>query len=276
MTLRLATVLVAVLHAVPALAADFEGTADMRIVATGDRGQKAEGTGKLYVTAKAWRMESEMTIPEGSADKKALGGAEGFRTVAIGKAAEPRKTWMVNDRTKTYAVVESDPERGRDRDAKEYAVTRAGKDTVAGLACEKVNVQKKGKDEVFEGCFTRELLSGAWLRALEGAEREGWVAAAHRAGVAGFPARVVSRGKEGTEKLRMEIVKVERKSLPASLFEVPAGYRETSAMGTMAQTPEQQKQMDDAQKQMEEAMKNMPPEQRKMMEEMMKKQGQRK
>lgn len=270
MRLRHAAALVAVLHAVPVFAADFEGTADMRIVASGEQGRTAEGTGKLYVTPKAWRMESEMKVPEAAGQ-----GGAGFRTVVIGKAAEPRKTWMLNDRTKTYAVVESEGG-SRDRDAKEeYSVQRVGKDTVAGLACEKVNVQKKGKDEVFEGCFTRELLSGAWLRALKGAEREGWIAAVHDAGVTGYPVRVVSRRKEGAEKLRMEVVKVERKSLPASLFEVPAGYRETSAMGTMAQNPEQQKQMEDAQKQMEEAMKNMPPEQRKMIEEMMKKQGQR-
>jgi hypothetical protein len=71
---------------------------------------------------------------------------------------------------------------------------------------------------------------------------------------------MVERNKAGDERLRMEIVKVERRKLPASLFEVPAGYRETSMMGMMAQTPEQQKQLEDAQKKMEEAMKDMSPE----------------
>ena len=49
------------------------------------------------------------------------------------------------------------------------------------------------------------------------------------------------------------------------LIQIPAGYRETSMMGTMM-SPEQQKQIDDA-------MKNLTPEQRKMFEQMMKKQG---
>ena len=65
--------------------------------------------------------------------------------------------------------------------------------------------------------------------------------------------------------MKWELVKAEKRALPASTFEVPAGYKETSMMGTMM-SPEQQKQMEDA-------MKNMTPEQRKMMEEMMKKGG---
>ncbi len=105
--------------------------------------------------------------------------------------------------------------------------------------------------------------------------REGWIGAVHDTGVTGYPVRMVEHTEAGDEKLRMEIVKVERRSLPASLFEVPAGYRETSMMGVMAQTPEQQKQMEDAQKKMEEAMKNMSPEQKKMMEKMMGPQGQK-
>jgi hypothetical protein len=60
------------------------------------------------------------------------------------------------------------------------------------------------------------------------------------------------------------------------MFEIPPGYKETSMMGVMAQTPEQAKQMEAAQKQMKEAMDKMTPEQRKQMEEMMKKMGQQK
>ena len=275
MTLRHAAALALALNALPALA-QFEGTADMKIVA-GERGKKTDGTARLYLTPKAWRMETEVKVPESSPEmKKALGGKDTYRTIVFGKIAEPRKSWMVNDQTKTFTVLRSDrDDAARERDDGGYTVTRAGKDKVAGFACEKVSVQRKGKDEIWDACFAPDFLSGAWLRAMKETGREGWIGAVHDAGVTGYPVRMVEHTEAGDEKLRMEIVKVERRSLPASLFEVPAGYRETSMMGAMAQTPEQQKQMEDAQKKMEEAMKNMSPEQRKMMEKMMGPQGQK-
>lgn len=275
MTLRHAAALAAALHALPALA-QFEGTADVQIV-VGERGTKTNGTARLYLTSKAWRMDSEMKVPESSPEvRKALGGADTHRTVVFGKIAEPRKSWMLNERMKTYTVVESDRDDASHGASKDpYAVTRGGRDTVAGFACEKVNVRRKGRDELWEGCFARDFLSGAWLRVMKESGRQGWISAVHDAGVPGYPVRMIERGKDGTEMLRMEIVKVERRSLPSSLFEVPAGYRRTSMMGMMAQTPEQQQQMDEAQKKMEEAMRTMSPEQRKAMEKMTGKQGQK-
>jgi hypothetical protein len=275
MTLRLAAALAFVLQAFPAAAGDFEGVADLKMMA-GDQRQM-EGTGRLYLTSKAWRMETDMrpTATAKPEAKAALGGAESFRMVVFGKLAEPRKTWTLNERTKTYSVMKADPESRHERDAEkdEWTVTRIGKDHVAGMACENVKAQRKGSNDWSEACLAREFLSGAWTRALKETSTEGWMIAAQRAGVEGYPIRMITHGKDGKETYRIEVVKTERKSLPASLFEVPAGYRETSMMGTMAQTPEQQKQMEDAQKKMDEALKNMSPEQRKQMEEMMQKMG---
>ncbi len=71
----------------------------------------------------------------------------------------------------------------------------------------------------------------------------------------------------------MELTRVEKKSLPASLFQVPAGYKQTdTAIGGLS--PEQEKAMRDARSQMDEAMKNMTPEQRKAVEDAMKRYGQ--
>lgn len=44
-------------------------------------------------------------------------------------------------------------------------------------------------------------------------------------GKAGFPLRVVSRNAKGAETFRMEATKIEPGSLPASLFQPPAGYQ---------------------------------------------------
>ena len=91
------------------------------------------------------------------------------------------------------------------------------------------------------------------------------------AGADGFFVKMVTREKGKAEPLTtMELTKAEKKSLPASLFEVPAGYtKQEGMMGAAgAMSPE-------AAEQMKKAMENMTPEQRKQMEEMMKKQQKR-
>jgi hypothetical protein len=44
-----------------------------------------------------------------------------------------------------------------------------------------------------------------------------------------------------TGEFRIELVKVERRALPASLFEIPPGYRETSAFRVSAQSAERER-----------------------------------
>jgi hypothetical protein len=68
----------------------------------------------------------------------------------------------------------------------------------------------------------------------------------------------------------MEVVKVDKKSLPASMFEIPADYSKSAGgmmdmMGGMSGP-----QADEAKKKMDDAMKNLSPEQRDMIEKMMK------
>jgi len=75
----------------------------------------------------------------------------------------------------------------------------------------------------------------------------------------------------------MEVVKIDKKSLPASTFEIPADYTKSEGglmdmMGGMSgpQADEANKKMGEAQQRMQEALKNMSPEQREMIEKMMK------
>ncbi len=273
MTLRAAVGIAVLVHAVPA-PAQFEGVADVKMTGQED-GQRLDGKGRLYLSQSAWRMEMEMAIPGMSQPPKgakAPAGAQDYRMVMLGKMATPGKSWMLNDRTKTYAVIEDEKDGVGGKDAKDWKVVRLGEDKVAGFSCTNVKAQREGEDRTWEACLAKDFISGAWLKSVK-AEKEWWVVAAQRAGVTGYPVRMIARSRDGAEKHRFEIVKVERKKVPASLFEVPAGYREGGVMDVMAQTPEQQRQMQEAQRQAAEAMKNMSPEQKKMMEEMMKKYG---
>jgi hypothetical protein len=280
MTLRAAVAVALLALAAPA-AAQFEGVADLKMTGS-ENGQKMEGKGKLFVTSSAWRMEMEMAVPDAQGrGKKAGAPAPGqeFRMVMFGKLASPGKSWMLNDKTKTYAVVEdSDDDEGpagHHAEQDDWSVTKLGEDRVAGFSCTKVKAQRKGEDQIWEACLARDFVSAAWLKSMKMERNEGewWHVAAQRAGVTGYPVRLVARAKDGTERHRMEIVSVDRRRLPGSLFEVPAGYRETSVMANMAQNPEQQAQMQEAQRQAAEAMKKMSPEDRKKMEEMMKRFG---
>ena len=271
MTLRAAVALAVLVRAAPA-PADFEGVADVKMTAK-EGSHAASGTGRLYLSPAAWRMDMQMSVPDapGAGAGKAP-ATQDYRMVMFGKLASPRKTWMLNERTKTYAIVEDDADDARDEGEGEWKVVRLGPDRVAGLACTNVKAQREGDEEVWEACLAKDFVSGAWLKGVR-AEKEWWAAPAKRAGVMGVPVRMIARSKDGAEKHRFEIVKVERKKVAASLFEVPAGYKQGSMMDVVAQTPEQQRQMQEAQRQAEEAMKNMSPEQKKMMEEMMKKLG---
>lgn len=48
-----------------------------------------------------------------------------------------------------------------------------------------------------------------------------------------FPLRVITRGKNGKEDFRMETTAVEKKSLPDSLFQPPAGFQKLDMGGMM-------------------------------------------
>jgi len=267
------------ISAFPALA-QFEGVIEMKMEGSG--AASMSGTGKTYVSKRAWRSEMEMTSADMKKDPetvKALGGKAAFKMVMLGKLSEPGISYMINDVTKSFARIDA-AEMAKNlpkETERKWTVKRLGKDQVAGLACENVRASEEGKKAEYDLCVTKELPTGEWMRAFQRQQRGTgglWMKALADAGVDGYPIRMLMKeSATGPVTMKVEATKVERRSLPGSLFEIPPGYKETSMMGTFAQTPEQAKQMEDAQKQLNEAMKNMTPEQRKQMEEMMKKMG---
>lgn len=269
MSPRLPAGLALLLLALPA-SAQFEGIADVRMTSH-EEGSRMEGKGRLWISAAAWRIEMEMTAAEAEKESPPAAAMNlvGQRMVVLGKTSEPGKVWMLNERMRTYAIVE-DGGKAEPAPGGAWKLTRLGADRVAGLACTNVKAERAGHDGTFEACLAKEISTSQWLKGMREGDEEGWMLAAQRAGVTGHPVRMIERASDGTERTRFEVTRVERKKLGASLFEVPKGYRQTSVMESLAQTPEQQAQMEEARRQLEEAMKSMPPEQRKMMEDLMK------
>lgn len=245
--------------------AQFEGVVEMKMTSP----QGAGGNAKAFVSKAATRTELEMQVGKG----QAAGMPAGMKMVMLMKLANPDVVYSINDAQKTYAVIDTKKMRdqmpGKEKEPK-YSVKKIGSDTVAGYACEKVLITSdQPKSMETEACVAKEAFGGSsWYQSMMRNQQGGagtWKAMKD-AGIEGFPVRTVMREKGKPEVLAtMEVVKIEKKALPSSLFEIPAGYKETSMMGSIS--PE-------AAKQMEEAMKNMTPEQRKQIEEMMKKRGQ--
>jgi hypothetical protein len=194
--------------------------------------------------------------------------------VMLAKLPNPDKVYMINDANRTYSVwdTQSSLESRKNAPKETYKVERLGTDRVAGYSCQNVRVTSS-KGSAFDVCVTTEFgASSEWLAAMNrnNPEAGSWLKALKDAGIEGSPIRWSVRPEGAAEPtMVMELVRADKKFLPAALFEVPAGYKETGfAMGGL--TPEQEKALGDARARMQEAMKNMTPEQRKQFEEMMK------
>lgn len=233
------------------------------------------GQSRVFFSPTAMRIEMQMNMGGTGSDAgrdrsraQAGGVPTTFKTTMIQKVSEPDKLYTLNDERQTYSVMDlAEIRKSNPAPETTYTVKRTGSDRVAGLACEKALVTSSRGNEI-EVCVTKEIAaSSSWIAAMNRQSRAGnWYKAAKDAGLTGFPIRMKFHGSEnpGTE-IAMELVSLEKKSLPASTFAIPAGYRETSA-STVDMNAEQEKRMQDT-------LSKMTPEQRKAYEDAMKAQG---
>ncbi len=268
--MRITRIAAVLLFAATATAsAQFEGVADFKITTNTGQSQSVNGTGKMYVARKAYRSEFEMQMggAEGRKDTRKSAAPTRMKMTMFSKLSEPDKLYMLNDENKTYSIwdLSKSREEAKNVSKETYTVKKLGRDMVAGLSCQSALLTSSKGDEI-EACVSREFaVSSDWITAMNrnDAGSGSWIHALKNAGVEGFPVRWSTRSKGSKNTtMTMELTRVEKKSLPASLFEVPAGYKQTDmAMGGL--TPEQQKSIDDA-------LKNLTPEQRKAYEDAMK------
>jgi len=250
-----------VLAAATALA-QTEGVADYKI-----SGESVNGTGRLYFSKVGYRVEWNMDVSRDA--HRGAGGPREMKMTMFGKLSEPDVVYTLNDETKSWSTWNTKQARDEASKSKpKYTVEKLGADSVAGFACQNARI-KSSRGSVMEVCATKELaVPAGWLSAMnrQHGDDGSWIAAMREAGVDGFPIRWVTKGEGRTGTITMEMTKFEKKAVPASSFEVPAGYQKSDSL-SVGMSPEQKKQMD-------EALKNMTPEQRKQYEEMMKKYGQ--
>ena len=256
---------IAFLAAAPVALAQFEGVAEFKASTTSGRGETIPGHGTFYIGKNAVRGEWQMDLAAGGSQKRDPHAPSKYRSTILQRLSEPDKMYMFNEENKTYSVL--DLKKARESEARSpqnYKVAKTGRDTVAGLSCDKAVITGPTRSQI-EVCVTRELApSSAWMSVMN-RERSGFLGALRANGIDGFPIRMTTRDPNNKNIVSTyELVRVEKKSLPASTFEIPAGYRETSVAAS-GMTPEQEKALKDA-------LSRMTPEQRKQYEEMTKKQ----
>jgi hypothetical protein len=260
---RLLAALLLVGAAAGAAAADFEGVIESKVTVSGGEGG---GSSRTFISRLGTRQE--MVIgPNGQA----------MTMVTVMLKEKPGVAYMVNDDQKTYAEIDfASMRQAAAKSTETYQARRLGEEKVAGFSC--VHGQVEGsKGDHWEVWTTKEISGGESYWASQSSRREerdtaGLYRAMKEAGLDGWPVKVVIQSKGSRDgAVTWEATKIERKSLPGSLFSL-AGYTKSEGAGPMAAmrqmklSPEQQKGMEEAM----EAMKKMPPEQRKRMEEMMK------
>jgi hypothetical protein len=237
-------VLLVALAATPARGADFEGVLEGRL-----SGVHMNGTYHAQVGKDGVRAQMEQLLPEKQAQ---LLGRKSIKSTSLWRRAQPDRIYLLDEDRKTYSVIHVSHE-GVASTGK-YTVRRLGKDRVAGLPCEKVEVRRnEGRES--EMCVCSEFgPTGSWAQSLA-REGGGLFAALKQAGVEGFPIRWRIHGESGEDLV--ELVSAKRQRVPASALALPAGYREAKGRGGPAGgaeklTPEQRRKLEEALKGMKD------------------------
>ncbi len=213
----------------------------------------------MSISAIGARNDMDIQIP----------GLGANRMTTLTRFKNPNILYRINDQAKTYSEIDTGKATetvARQGAEDSYTVKKLGKETIQGYSCERILITSSRGTAETEMWMTKDLFFENSYRMLEGlgrgAPKSGIMKAMKDQNLEGFVVKMVTREKPGAPAaMTMELVKAERKSLPASLFEIPAGYiKDDSGMGMLPK---------DAQDRMKEMLKNLPPEQREMLEKKM-------
>lgn len=231
------------LAATQAAAGDFEGIVTGRQI--GDT--HSENTMKMYISSIGVRTEATGT------------GPQSFNIIVLWQPSEPGYSYVLNPATMTYLKQDNSKLQSTAGAAELPKVERLGTGSYIGHTVQKVKVTSsdgKSQELWIDTSLHFPAAALALFGQMRGARANPWKAL-ENAGVLGIPLRDINAngGWEATS--------VEKKSLAASLFQIPAGYHQAKS-GIELLPPAQQAQF-------KAQLDAMTPEQRARVEEMMKK-----
>jgi hypothetical protein len=210
----------------------FEGAIDLKLTM-----ESGGGDLRLWMAGERAKLDLAITMNPLPAP---------LRMAVLLDAKEPRKATLVNDAAKSYSVIDLADAPAADSSGGKYTLKEVGKEKLLGYACTHLTLTRP--HELVDAWVTQELPDVyAVLRKLQQANPQFGAAdafrALDRAGKAGLPMRciVVRDGQRVTTEVR----KIERRTVPTSMFSVPPGYAQSdlAGAGTAQPTPEQVEQM---------------------------------
>jgi hypothetical protein len=244
--------------------AQFEGEIEMKMtVIDKDGASMGGGASKIAISKAGMRSEMSLEMPR-------MAGMS-MNTVTLMKTDSPDIVYRLDEAKHTYTEMDKAKMRGmtaQRQDDEKWTVEKLGEEKVIGYKT--VHVLAKHKSTSMELWTAKEFLDLETYRKMQSSRAQmsdGMMNALKEAGADGMPLKSLITNEDGT-RITMEIIRADKKSLPASTFEIPAGYTKSTGMDTIGGLSGPG--ADETRKRMEEMMKNMTPEQRQRMEQMMK------
>lgn len=270
--------LVAMLLTTTSSFAQFEGVLEMKMTVSDKEGASRGGGTMTAAVAKAG-SRSDVNLQMGGMTMK---------MTMLQKADTPNVVYRLNDANKTYSEIDLAKARemaNQPQNDDQWTVQKLGQEKILDYQTQHILAKpKSGTGQPMEMWIAKDFLDYDTFSKLQWRRNgptgdQGLAKALKEAGTEGMPLKSVVHDDTGGT-MTMEVVKVEKKSLPASTFEIPAGYTKSNGgimdmMGGMSgpQADAMRARMEEARKQMQEQMKNMTPEQREMIEKMMQQRG---
>jgi hypothetical protein len=217
----------------------------------------------LFISKAGSRME--MNIEKPMAAKMAM----------VTRTDTPDKVFQISDSTRTYSEIDVSKENRpvNPTDNTPWNVKKLGEEQLLGYKAQ--HVLATHGQEKWELWTSKDLIDYATYRKLQASKGrlagdERMVNALKAADADGLPLKAVVN--QGGATSVIELVKAEKKTVPASTFEVPQGYTKTAGgfPGYGAGAASDPRMNDARKKKLDEALKNMTPEQREMFEKAMK------
>ena len=184
--------------------------------------QGASGNVKGYYSAGNSRVEMQMNIPQMP--------AAGFSRTSIVKSDKPLTVYALNEKNKTYTTTEVKQDPTTSTNTNESSVKIVGKEKVGIYNCIHaiVAATRTTGTQSNEFWTTTEITDyekfakNAGENKFMGTGSE--YAALVKAGAAGFIVKSLTKDPRGGE-FTMELVKIEKKEIAASTFQIPTDYK---------------------------------------------------
>jgi len=224
---QLSSCFLAVLLSATSGFAEFEGVLAMNMTLVSKDGRDCgDGTIKLAIGKAGMRGEIDLEVGRGG----------GMKSVVLCKSDTPNINYLITDADGTYTEV--DLSRPTETEGAKWTIEKLGRERLLGYETQHVLAKKKsGTGQSMELWIGTNFLDFETYRKLQAGSGGGMVGeggltqALKEVGAQGIPLKVVVTTEEGG-KVRIEVVKVEKMSLPASTFEIPAGYTKSVPGGT--------------------------------------------